>query len=83
MKVKKGNGIKMESTILDIIKNGIDEDFWGEDSLLVDRYAEKTGGDQLDCEMISTSYNEDGESISITIGNTEYRVLVQAVHASR
>jgi hypothetical protein len=73
----------MESTILDIIYNSIDEDFWSEDSLLVDRYAEETGGEQLDCEMRSTSYNEDGKSISVTIGNTEYRVLVQAVHVSR
>lgn len=67
----------MESTILDIIKNGIDEDFWGEDSLLVDRFYEETGGDQLDCEMISTSYNEDGESLTVTIGDKEYIISVK------
>ena len=42
-------GIKMIGCIKDVIQSGLHQDFWGEDSLLVDGFYE-CYGEQLTCE---------------------------------
>ena len=66
----------MVRALLSIIHEGIENDFWGEDSILVDKFYD-INKEQLDCEGISASYAGDGESIVVAIGNKEYRIIVR------
>jgi len=56
--------------------DGIHGDFWGEDSYIVDKYAEATGGEQLDCEGITVSIASSEDEVEVIIGDETYVVKV-------
>ena len=59
----------------DVIEDGINGDFWDEDSILVDAFYEATG-DQLDCEGLSV-YPDINENLVVELGNYRFEIAIK------
>ena len=66
-------GIKMIGCIKDAIQSGLHQDFWGEDSLLVDGFYE-CYGEQLTCEgFCAYPSSTDDNVVYVDIGGDSVR----------
>lgn len=68
----------MENALSRIIADAISSDFWGEDSLLVDTFAEENSGQQLDCEGLTVDYSDEN-SVKVFIGEKTYLISVKEI----
>ena len=66
----------MIKLIMRLIADALESDFWGEESTLVDAFAEENNGEQLDCEGITITYDADGNVICF-IGSKKYEVSIK------
>ena len=68
----------MDNTVINalyrVFASAIEDDFWHEESVLVDAYHDEIG-EQLDCEGIGSWMAENG-TMRITIGGLELRVAI-------
>lgn len=68
----------MDNKVIDalyrIFADAIEDDFWHEESDLVDAYYDEMG-DQLDCEGLGSWMTENG-TMRITVGKLELRVAI-------
>lgn len=65
---------KLKKAIYGAIEEGITNDFWGEDSAIIDAHAETTGVD-LDCEGLSIYPRESG-GLNVEVGELKFVVKV-------
>lgn len=73
---KVRGGIQMIEHIRDIIAWGLNEDFWSEDSLLVEGYY-NTFNEVLNCEVF-TIWDDQRNTVYITLQNgKEYKITIE------
>ena len=66
----------MKYTLLNLLIEAIENDFWNEDSLIIEKYAEREEEQRLDCEDICQYINKEGKA-EIKIGNKKYIVSIE------
>lgn len=74
----------MKYLLLNLLMEAVKNDFWGEDSAVIDKYTEENGitydengeEQQLDCESINQYINAEGKA-EIIIGNKKYFVSIE------
>lgn len=71
----------MISYIKDAIQSGLYQDFWGEDSLLVDGFHERYG-EQLTCEFCAYPSSTDDNVVYVDIGEDSvhrFKITIEEV----
>lgn len=66
---------KLKKAVYDVISEGLDSDFWAEDSIIIDAHAEVTG-EGVDCEEFSV-YPHENEGLVVEIGDFKFLVKVE------
>lgn len=66
----------MKYTLLNLLMEAIENDFWNEDSLIIEKYAEGEEEQCSDCEGICQYINKEGKA-EIKIGNKKYIVSIE------
>jgi hypothetical protein len=71
----------MAHALLQLFECAFDKDFWESESPIIEEFANHNNGEQLDCEMISTTISEDindkNTELSVVLGGKQYRVRIQ------
>ena len=76
-KVIKDQEITMEELLTSIIREAIKDEFWSDESVLVSKYAEETGGEQLDCEGLVCWETTNPYGVMVCMGDKRYFIEVK------